>query len=80
MCRPAAARSLAVPAAGAAQKLDERIVKGQDLYQREVRSIEELNKLDEDYDKWNAYNKDLLARLFTTDRLAKEYALARNRS
>jgi len=57
----------------AAAKLDDRIAKGRDIFQREVRSVGEIGKLDDDYDKWNAYNSELLLRLFTTDKLSMEY-------
>src|SRR5882762_2260108 len=58
----------------ATAKLADRIVKGHDLLRRGVHSIEEISQLDDHYDKWNAYNRDLLTRLFTTDKLAKEYS------
>jgi len=64
---PPSEPELRIPAVEAAAKLDDRIAKGRDLLRREVRSIEEIGRLDDDYDKWNAYNRDLLTSLFTTD-------------
>lgn len=58
----------------AAQKLDERIVKGRALLAREIRHVPEIDQLDDDYDKWNAYNRDLLGSLVTTPKLMHEYS------
>jgi hypothetical protein len=60
----------------AAEKIDDRITKGRELLQRNVANSDGFNALDGDYKKWDAYNRELLGRLFTTDRVAKEYSYA----
>src|SRR5437773_2662047 len=65
---------LRVPPAEAAQKLDERILKGGELLKREIRDAPEIDNLGDDFQKWSAYNTDLLGRLFTTAKLANEYS------
>src|SRR6267142_470263 len=73
---PPAEPELRVPAQEAEAKIDERIGKGRDLLKRHVNTEEQLQGLDDDYDKWNAYNRELLGRLFTTSKLANEYSSA----
>ena len=51
---------LRAPHADVAATLDERMSKGSALLQREVTRVDEIKTLDGDYDKWSAYNEDLL--------------------
>lgn len=58
----------------AKNRLGERIEKGLELKQRKVDTREAYDLLLKDYQKWDAFNKELLKQLFTTDELAKEYS------
>lgn len=55
-------------------RLGERIEKGLELKQRKVDTREAYDLLLKDYQKWDAFNNELLKQLFTTDELAKEYS------
>ncbi|MGZ5126762.1 MAG: TIR domain-containing protein [Burkholderiales bacterium] len=55
-------------------RLQERIEKGLELKQRRVDTREAYENLSNDFSKWDAFNNELLKRLFTTDELAKEYS------
>ena len=57
----------------AKNRLGERIEKGLELKQRKVDTREAYDLLLKDYQKWDAFNKELLKQLFSTDELAKEY-------
>lgn len=54
-------------------RLGERIEKGLELKQRKVDTREAYDLLLKDYQKWDAFNNELLKQLFSTDELAKEY-------
>ena len=54
-------------------RLQERIEKGLELKQRRVETRETFEMLSNDYSKWDAFNSELLKRIFTTDEMAKEY-------
>ncbi|KRP74955.1 TIR domain-containing protein [Pseudomonas paralactis] len=58
----------------AKNRLGERIEKGLELKQRKVDTREAYDLLLRDYQKWDAFNKELLKQLFSTDELAKEYS------
>jgi predicted nucleotide-binding protein len=58
----------------AKNRLGERIEKGLELKQRKVDTREAYDLLLKDYQKWDAFNKELLKQLFSTDELAKEYS------
>jgi predicted nucleotide-binding protein len=58
----------------AKNRLGERIEKGLELKQRKVDTRETYDILLKDYQKWDAFNKELLKQLFNTDELAKEYS------
>jgi predicted nucleotide-binding protein len=58
----------------AKNRLGERIEKGLELKQRKVDTREAYDLLLKDYQKWDAFNNELLKQLFSTDELAKEYS------
>ena len=58
----------------AKNRLGERIEKGLELKQRKVDTREAYDLLLRDYQKWDAFDKELLKQLFSTDELAKEYS------
>jgi predicted nucleotide-binding protein len=58
----------------AKNRLGERIEKGLELKQRKVDTREAYDFLLKDFQKWDAFNKELLKQLFSTDELSKEYS------
>lgn len=58
----------------AKSKLAERIEKGAELKKEQVNTIDEFEALKKLYYKWDAFNCELLKRLFTTEKLADEYS------
>jgi hypothetical protein len=58
-------------------KLSQRIAEGEKLLERvknpTIVTPSTLEQTKRDFDKWSAYNKELLQRLFTTAELAEEY-------
>jgi predicted nucleotide-binding protein len=64
---------LAMSRDDAKTRLQERIEKGLELKQRRVDTYETFEMLSNDYNKWDAFNSELLKRAFTTDEMAKEY-------
>lgn len=65
---------LAVPREDAKRRLVERIERGQDLTKAEINTEEGLEVATHEYQKWSAFNTELLKQLFTTEALSKEYA------
>src|SRR5690606_35717876 len=61
--------------ADAAQKLNERILLGEQLIVRDIGTTDELDELRKEYSRWNDFNTELLRRIFTTAKFADEYAL-----
>lgn len=55
-------------------RLGERVEKGLELKQRKVDTREAYDLLLKDYQKWDAFNNELLKQLFNTDELAQEYS------
>lgn len=58
----------------AAEKIIERIGKGRTICMTEIRTVEELAQCKMEFDRWDRYNNELLIRLFTTPKMAKEYS------
>lgn len=58
----------------AKSRLQDRIEKGRELRNAQIQSGQELDSLRNNFDKWNAFNVELLKRLFTNDELASEYS------
>lgn len=58
----------------ARDRLQDRIEKGRELRSTQIRSAKELEALQNNFDKWNSFNVELLKRLFTNDQLASEYS------
>lgn len=55
-------------------RLGERIEKGLELKQRKVDTRDAYDLLLKDYQKWDAFNNELMKQLFNTDELAQEYS------
>ncbi|KHA71243.1 nucleic acid-binding protein [Pseudomonas chlororaphis] len=55
-------------------RLGERIEKGLELKQRKVDTRDAYELLLKDYQKWDAFNNELMKQLFNTDELAQEYS------
>jgi len=70
---PQAPLELLVSRDEAKARLQERIEKGLELKQRRVDTRDAFDTLSNDYSKWDAFNSELLKRIFTNDELAKEY-------
>jgi predicted nucleotide-binding protein len=65
---------LAVPREEARRRLVERIERGQELTKLPIDSEEALEAAAHEYQKWSAFNIELLKQLFTTEALSKEYS------
>jgi predicted nucleotide-binding protein len=66
--------NLAVSRSEAAEKLRERILKGTEIRDRDVRTNSDLEAAKAEHSKWSSFNFELLKRLFTTSSPAEEYA------
>lgn len=64
---------LTVSREDAKARLQDRIEKGFALKNLQIVSGAMFNEAKDDYHKWNAFNHELLRRLFTTDEFAREY-------
>jgi len=58
----------------AKSKLEERSQKGLEIKKTQVNSNESLEAARYEYKKWDAFNNELLKRIFSTDELAEEYS------
>ena len=65
---------LAVPRDEAKRRLVERIELGQELTKVQISTEQGLKGASHEYQKWTAFNTELLKQLFTTEALSKEYA------
>ena len=65
---------LAVSREDAADKIQARIDKGQELLRRPCQSPADLEKAKNDFFTWADYNEELLGRLFTSTAIADEYS------
>ena len=65
---------LAVPREEARRRLVERIELGQELTKTQINTADALESAKHSYQKWSAFNAELLKQLFTTDALSKEYS------
>lgn len=55
-------------------KLQERIQKGLEIKQLQIGSSETFEIAENEYNEWDAFNTELLKRIFTTVELANEYS------
>ena len=55
-------------------KLDERVQKGREIQSSQIQTQQDLDVTTQKYYKWNDFNTELLKRIFTTDKYAKEYS------
>ncbi len=58
----------------AARKITERITVGEELHEREITTVEQLEAAKSDYRRWDSYNAEMLQRLFTTSKFSEEYS------
>ena len=65
--------NLVVSRQEAEQKIQERIDKGQQLLDRQIRSEDELTKAKAEYTNWSKYNAALLSRLFDNSVIMNQY-------
>lgn len=71
---PTSDPELQVPRDEVAKKIGERIVVGQELYDRNLRTTQDFESSKEDFSRWNSYNGEMLNRLFSTPKFAEEYS------
>jgi predicted nucleotide-binding protein len=74
---PKAPFELTVTPDEARGRLRDRIVKGIELKKRDLVSQQALEAANKDYQKWDAFNAELLKKLFTSDEIAEGYMDAR---
>jgi hypothetical protein len=60
---------LIVPRAQLEAELEDRINRGGDIEQRQIASPEDLELVRNEYKTWNEYNRTLLRRSFSTERV-----------
>ena len=70
---PKAPTELLVSREEAKSKLGERIQKGLEIKKAPINSEETLDAVRNEFRKWDAFNNELLKRIFTTDELSEEY-------
>lgn len=58
----------------ARQKIIERIQLGEILRSQVIRNVAQLYVAEKDYQRWDAYNSEMLRRLFTTNKFEEEYS------
>src|ERR1035437_9111087 len=64
---------LTVTREDAEARISERIQAGENIGKKNIPSAEDLREVREEYYRWDSFNGELLERLFTTDKFAKEY-------
>jgi len=64
---------LSVSREEAKTRLQERIEKGLELRNKQIGTAQGFELLTNDYQKWNAYNTEMLRRIFTTEEFIDEY-------
>jgi len=65
--------TLSVPTEEATERVSEQIRKGEDIRDRSIAYPEDLGEARKAYNRWNAYNVDMLRRFFDTTVVADEY-------
>ena len=70
---PKAPTELLISREEAKSKLEERIQKGLEIKKTPINTEETFNAVRNEFRKWDAFNNELLKRIFTTDELAEEY-------
>lgn len=71
---PTSDPELRISPESAAEKINERISAGEEIRQREVTTVDQLEASQSDYRRWDSYNIELLNRFFTTPKFAEEYS------
>src|SRR6185369_1215277 len=74
--QPTANPNLLIPRAEAAEKINRQIEKGGELAKRETESLDALEALRADKNKWASYTTELLKRIFDQDTIAADYEYA----
>jgi predicted nucleotide-binding protein len=57
----------------AEEAIDRQIQRGEDLLNRDIRSLADLDAAESEYSTWNEYNRDLLRRLFVDENVIDGY-------
>lgn len=65
---------LAVSREEARSKIEDRMQKGRDLRLSQISTQAAYDEAMNSYSKWNAFNNELLKRLFTTEEISEEYS------
>ena len=65
--------SLTISRAEARRRLSERIGLGKKLLEPPESALMSLLSTESDFDRWSEFNRDMLGRIFTTDRYAQDY-------
>lgn len=73
MAQPTPPPKLLVARVEAAQKIKERIQKGLDMKNIEIRDEDGLDSAEAEKTRWVRYNRELLTRIFDNDSVAEEY-------
>ena len=68
--------SLLISNSDAREKLSERLNKGKEIKQIEIRNGSEFEEAKKQYKKWTEFNFELLKSIFSNDLIAKEYSFA----
>jgi predicted nucleotide-binding protein len=71
---PPAQPKLTIPREEVEARLQDRIKRGEELRDRQIGSLVDLDAARAEHDRWSAFNAELLKRLFTTQELAEEYS------
>jgi predicted nucleotide-binding protein len=58
----------------ARQKIASRLQLGEELHSRAITDVEQLTAAEKEYQRWDAYNAELLKQLFTTNNYQEEYS------
>jgi hypothetical protein len=58
---------------GAEERIKERVSKGAEIIEVQIKDPQALVAAEKEYGKWNSFNLELLKRLFTSDELCMEY-------
>jgi predicted nucleotide-binding protein len=74
--QPTANPNLLIPRAEAAEKINRQIERGGELAKRETESLDALEALRADKNKWGSYTTELLKRIFDQDTIAADYEYA----
>jgi hypothetical protein len=67
---------LVIPHEDAAERIENQIVKGTELSSFSIGSEVDFKQAEKEYKLWSDYNRELLARIFSSDEISTEYSHA----